>query len=61
MGVLLATGRSKPEIARELGVRASSVTDAARKLYARLDVRNAAELGMRFWAASGDKGASSSA
>jgi DNA-binding CsgD family transcriptional regulator len=55
IGVLLATGPSKPEIAQELGVRPSSVTDAARKLYARLDVRNAAELGMRFWAAIGDE------
>ena len=59
--MLLATGRSKPEIAHELGVRPSSVTDAARKLYARLDIRNAAELGMRFWAASGDEGAPNSA
>lgn len=49
IGVLLATGRNKPAIARELGVKPSSITDAARKLYARLDVSNAAELGMRLW------------
>ncbi len=54
IGVLLATGRSKPEIAQELGVKPSSVVDAARKLYARLEVRNAAELGMRFWTDRGD-------
>ena len=45
IGVLLATGRNKPAIARELGVKPSSITDAARKLYARLDVSNAAESG----------------
>jgi DNA-binding CsgD family transcriptional regulator len=57
IGVLLATGKSKPEIAQELGVKPSSVVDATRKLYARLDVRNAAELGMRFWI-EGREGAS---
>jgi DNA-binding CsgD family transcriptional regulator len=49
IGVLLAAGKSKPAIAHELGVKPSSVTDATRKLYGRLDVRNAAELGMRLW------------
>ena len=49
VGVLLATGKSKPEIARTLGVKESSVQDAARKLYTRLGVRNAAELGMQLW------------
>jgi DNA-binding CsgD family transcriptional regulator len=49
IGVLLAAGKSKPAIAQELGVKPSTVTDATRKLYGRLDVRNAAELGMRLW------------
>lgn len=51
IGVLLATGRNKPQIAQELGIKASSVIDATRKLYARLNVRNTSELAMRFWAA----------
>jgi DNA-binding CsgD family transcriptional regulator len=49
VGVLLASGYSQPEIARRLGVAPSSVTDAVRKLYVRLDVHNAAELGTALW------------
>lgn len=49
VGVLLALGKGKPEIARELGVKSSSVEDAARKLYARLDVHSAAEFGALLW------------
>lgn len=48
IGVLLATGMTKPAIARELGIKSSSVMDATRKIYERLEVRNAAELGMKF-------------
>ncbi len=49
IGVLLATGMTKPAIAQELGIKSSSVMDATRKIYERLEVRNAAELGMRLW------------
>lgn len=49
VGVLLAAGFSQPEIAKRLGVAPSSITDAVRKLYARLDVHSAAELGTRLW------------
>jgi DNA-binding CsgD family transcriptional regulator len=48
IGVLLATGMTKPAIAQELGIKSSSVIDATRKIYERLEVRNAAELGMKF-------------
>ena len=48
IGVLLATGMTKPAIAQELRIKPSSVMDATRKIYERLDVRNGAELGMRF-------------
>ena len=49
VGILLALGKPKAEIARELDVRPSSVQDAARKLYARVQVRNAAALGAMLW------------
>ena len=49
VGVLLALGKQKPEIARTLGVKPASVEDAVRKLYGRLDVRTAAELGAQVW------------
>jgi DNA-binding NarL/FixJ family response regulator len=39
---------TKPAIAQELGIKSSSVIDATRKIYERLEVRNAAELGMKF-------------
>ena len=53
VGVLLATGMTKPAIAQELGIKPSSVMDATRKIYERLEVRNAAQLGMKFLTASG--------
>ncbi len=56
VGALLAIGRSKPEIARRLGVRPSSVADATRKLYQRIDVRNATELGTKLWLADLEAG-----
>jgi DNA-binding NarL/FixJ family response regulator len=43
---------TKPAIARELKIKPSSVMDATRRIYERLEVRNAAELGMRLWASS---------
>jgi DNA-binding NarL/FixJ family response regulator len=45
VGVQLALGKMKPEIADELGVKASSVADLTRKLYQTLDVHTSAELG----------------
>lgn len=50
IGVLLASGKTKPQISQELGIKPSSVMDATRKLYSRMEVRNSAELGMRLWA-----------
>ena len=49
VGVLLAIGKSKPEIAEELGTKLSSVVDTTRRLYERLDVHNASELGLQLW------------
>lgn len=49
VGVLLALGKRKPDIAKELGVKVSSVEDSARKLYARLDIHNASEFGTLLW------------
>ena len=49
VGVLLAMGKRKPEIARELGIKQSSVEDAARKLYARLDVHSSGEFSTLLW------------
>jgi DNA-binding CsgD family transcriptional regulator len=51
IGTMLGLGRTKPEIAAELGLKVSSVTDAARKLYGRLDVHNAAQLSKMLWTA----------
>jgi DNA-binding CsgD family transcriptional regulator len=49
IGTMLALGRTKPEIAAELGLKISSVTDAAKKLYDRLDVHNTAQLSKLLW------------
>lgn len=49
VGVQLALGKSKTLIARELGMQPSSVADQTKKLYQRLDVHNAAELGLELW------------
>lgn len=45
VGVQLALGKTKPQIAAELDVKLSSVADLTRKLYQTLDVHNFAELG----------------
>jgi DNA-binding CsgD family transcriptional regulator len=45
----LALGKSKPAIARELGVQPSSVAEHTKELYQRLDVHSAAELGFKLW------------
>jgi DNA-binding CsgD family transcriptional regulator len=49
IGTMLALGRTKPEIAAELGLKVSSVTDAVRKLYDRLNVHNTAQLSKMLW------------
>jgi hypothetical protein len=48
-GIKLALGKTKPQIAHELSIRASSVADLTRKLYQTLEVHNSAELGARVW------------
>ena len=47
VGARLLAGRRKGAIARELGVERTSVEDAARKLFARMDVHSVAELDQR--------------
>jgi hypothetical protein len=49
VGVPLAMGKTKPEIARDLGIQPASVADYTKKLYQQLDVHNAAELGLKLW------------
>jgi hypothetical protein len=49
VGVQLALGRSKTMIAQDLGLRASSVADQTKKLYQRLEIHSAAELGLKLW------------
>ncbi len=50
VGIHLALGKTKPEIADELGLQLSSVADLTKKLYSNLDVHNSAELGAKIWA-----------
>ena len=47
VGARLLVGRHKGQIARDLGVERTSVEDAARKLFARLDVHSVVELDTR--------------
>lgn len=49
VGIKLALGKNKPMIANELGIQVSSVADLTKKLYQRLDIHNAAELGVKIW------------
>lgn len=49
VGIQLALGRAKPDIADELGLRASTVADLAKKLYQILDVHNATQLSTKIW------------
>jgi DNA-binding CsgD family transcriptional regulator len=51
VGVQLALGRSKALIAEDLGLKAASVADQTKKLYQRLDIHSAAELGLKLWLA----------
>jgi DNA-binding CsgD family transcriptional regulator len=52
VGVQLAMGRPKNIIARDLGLQESSVADQTKKLYQRLDIHSAAELGLKLWLAT---------
>jgi DNA-binding CsgD family transcriptional regulator len=55
VGVRLALGKGKPEIADQLGIKVSSVRDLTEKLYQTLDVHNAAELGAKIWPNTGQQ------
>jgi DNA-binding CsgD family transcriptional regulator len=49
VGVQLATGKAKHEIADDLGISLATVADLTRKLYQTLDVHSSAELSTRIW------------
>jgi DNA-binding CsgD family transcriptional regulator len=49
VGIHLALGKTRPEIADELGLQPSSVADHSKKLYQTLDVHNSTELGTKIW------------
>jgi DNA-binding CsgD family transcriptional regulator len=49
VGIHLALGMTRPEIADEIGIQRSSVADHAKKLYQTLDVHNSAELATKIW------------
>jgi DNA-binding CsgD family transcriptional regulator len=49
VGIHLALGKTRPEIAVELGLQCSSVADHSKKLYQTLDVHNSTELGTKIW------------
>ncbi|MGA7384820.1 MAG: hypothetical protein WBW81_09090 [Methylocella sp.] len=49
VGIHLALGKQRPEIADELGLQRSSVADHTKKLYQALDVHNSTELGTKIW------------
>jgi DNA-binding CsgD family transcriptional regulator len=49
VGVHLAMGKAKQEIADDLGIKHTTVADLTRKLYQTLDVHNSTELGTRIW------------
>ncbi|MGH6935027.1 MAG: helix-turn-helix transcriptional regulator, partial [Methylocella sp.] len=49
VGIHLALGKTRPEIADELGLQLSSVADHSKKLYQILDVHNSTELGTKIW------------
>ncbi len=49
VGIHLALGKTRPEIADELGLQPSSVADHTKKLYQTLDVHNSTELGTKIW------------
>jgi hypothetical protein len=49
IGIHLALGKTRPEIADELGLQLCSVADHSKKLYQTLDVHNSTELGTKIW------------
>ena len=49
VGIHLALGKTRPEIADDLGLQPSSVADHSKKLYQILDVHNSTELGTKIW------------
>ena len=49
VGIQLALGKTRPEIAVELGLQRSSIADHSKKLYQALDVHNSTELGKKIW------------
>jgi DNA-binding CsgD family transcriptional regulator len=49
VGIEIAMGKTKPMIAQKLKIQASSVSDQTKKLYRRLDIHNAVELGLKIW------------
>jgi len=49
VGIHLALGKTRPEIADELGIQRSSVADHTKKLYQTLDVHNSTELATKIW------------
>jgi DNA-binding CsgD family transcriptional regulator len=49
VGIHLALGKTRPEIADELGLQLSSVADHSKKLYQTLDVHNSTALGTKIW------------
>jgi DNA-binding CsgD family transcriptional regulator len=49
VGIHLALGKTRPEIADELGLQLCSVADHSKKLYQTLDVHNSTELGTKIW------------
>jgi DNA-binding CsgD family transcriptional regulator len=49
IGIELAMGKSKPEIAKMLSIAPSSVASLAKKLYQMLDVHNSTELSAKIW------------
>lgn len=55
VGISLALGKTKPAIAKELGIQISSVEDLTKKLYRRLDIHNLSDLGIKLWTESGSK------
>jgi DNA-binding CsgD family transcriptional regulator len=49
VGIHLALGKSRPEIAGELGIQLCSVADHTKNLYQTLDVHNSTELATKIW------------
>jgi DNA-binding CsgD family transcriptional regulator len=56
VGVRLALGKAKSEIADELGLTVATVGDLTKKLYRALEVHSAAELGTKVWLSDHESG-----